>query len=124
MIWCLQMVLMRFAKIKKQVETKMIPCLHVALYQSLESRTKKRFTQDSYLDLCTSQLPSTLSFTLPYCIFWVIKRKEKNPIIFLYNSVVVLPPCIQHRNVNFGVKINFMKSLWTNNVIPKITSNQ
>ena len=44
---------------------------------------------------CTSQPSLTLSLTLPFHTFHVIKGKEKRQIICLYISVVVVLPCIQ-----------------------------
>ena len=38
----LEMTLMRLAKVETRVETKMIRCCEVALYQSPENRTKKK----------------------------------------------------------------------------------
>ena len=84
-------------KIEKRIETKMIQCFEIAMYQFRESRTeKKRFTEDLYLaPVCASQPSSTFSLTLPIHTFRVIKGKEKRQIIFLYISVVVFLCCIQ-----------------------------
>ena len=59
---------------------------------------KKQFSEDSDLaPVCTSQLSLTLSLTLNRHIFWVIKGKEKEQIIFLFISIVVFLCCIQHK---------------------------
>ena len=123
MIWCLEIALTRLEKVEKwlerwfsalrwpytrlievekQVEIKVIWCFDVALYQSCKSRMKKWFSEDLYLALYVHLsclwLSLSLSLILPFCLFWVIKGKEKEQNVFLYTSVLLLSvyPCIQH----------------------------
>ena len=88
------MALMSLVKVEKWIEIKTIWCFEVALWkQNKEEVIHWRFMS---CPVCTSQPSSTLSLTLPFCIFQVVKRKEKKQIIFLYIRVVVVLPCIQH----------------------------
>ena len=82
----------------------MIPCLEVVLYQSPESRMKKRFTKESYLcvhlsHVCTSQSSSTL----PFRVIKTNKKKETDYILYISVLLLLLPLpllllllCIQH----------------------------
>ena len=79
-----------------------IKCLEVALYQYPDSRTKKLFTENSYLSLCVHLCRLRT--------FRVIKRKEKKQIIFLYISVVVVLFYIRHQDL-LQEDVGFKKNL-------------
>ena len=90
MIRGLEMALTRLAKVKKQVEAKMIQCLPVVLYQSSESRTKKWFTEDSYLALPVHLSHIRLSPSLHHFVTLGNKRKRKEAEFFTLELLSIL----------------------------------
>ena len=77
MIRCLDTALTRLTKAEKLEEIKIVRCLEVALYQSRESRAKKkRFIEDSYLTLCVHLNRLRLSPSLYHFVYFEIKLKK------------------------------------------------
>ena len=81
-------------KVEKRGGTKMIRCLEVALYQTRESRERRRKAEEFSSQICTSSTVCVntaifFSLTLPIRTFRVIKWKENKQILFLYIGVVI-----------------------------------
>ena len=85
---------------KNDEEAEMIRYYELVLYQSRESRTKKKqFTEDSLSPGVYILAISWLSTSLHYFVHFLIKRKEMKQIIFLYKGIAV---CfgVQHMQIN------------------------
>ena len=106
------LICMRFAKVEKREETKMIQCLEVAPYQSRENTTKKkRFTENS-LPLCVHLTHLRLSLTLPTRTFRVTKGKKRNRLYFCTSTLLFLSAIKCKCRIRITVKMDGRESLW------------